>query len=105
MSLDADIGRLGSLIRQLQGALGGRTVRGGAGTVTFPGASVSNVATVTHGLGRTPAQVFIQGSGNGFRFSADITALNGTTFSFVAEAVDGGAKGPGGATFNWLVLG
>ena len=51
----AEIKRLASLIRQLQGALGGKTIRIGTQTLTWAGAvATSDFPTVTHGLSTTP---------------------------------------------------
>ena len=54
----ASTSRLETLIRQLQGLLGGAAWRGAGVTVTFPGGSqTSNAQTVTHGLGRAPTSI------------------------------------------------
>jgi hypothetical protein len=39
-----------TLIRQLQGAIGGKTIRSGTETLTFSASTDSGAVTVTHGL-------------------------------------------------------
>jgi hypothetical protein len=52
---DGTVNRIGSLIRQLQGALAGKAFRSGTGTLTWPGASgFTNTVTIAHGLDTTP---------------------------------------------------
>jgi hypothetical protein len=51
------IDRAFTLIRQLQGALDGKTIRAGSDTLTFAASTNSGTITVTHGLGATPGQV------------------------------------------------
>jgi hypothetical protein len=54
----SELQRQASLIRQLQGALGGKVIAVGASTVTWGGVFTnSGVTTVTHSLGRTPVIV------------------------------------------------
>jgi hypothetical protein len=48
---------LGTLVRQLQGALGGQTWRSGTAVLTFAAGTNSNTVTVTHDLGTTPTEV------------------------------------------------
>lgn len=57
MSVQSEFARLGALIRQLQGALGGKTIRGGQAACVFTASAVSAVAVVAHGLGTTPTEV------------------------------------------------
>lgn len=49
--------RLATLIRQLQGMLGGKSVRSGQSTLTFTAAVTSNTVSVTHGLRKVPTEV------------------------------------------------
>lgn len=70
------------LIRQLQGALGGRRLKMGSTTLTWTLSQVSGAATITHGLGEQPAlvvaTVMAVGSGqNAFVQYGNVTA---TTF-------------------------
>lgn len=58
MSLADDIQRAFRLIGQLQGALGGKTIRGGTDTVVFDGSSYqSAILDVPHDLGVVPETV------------------------------------------------
>lgn len=53
--IDQAVSRQGALIRQLQGALGGRGITGGQ--VTIGGASDSGL--ISHGLGAVPAWIAV----------------------------------------------
>lgn len=79
------------LIRQLQGALGGRRLMFGAGTWTWPGgAALSNTVAVTHGLGATPLFVFVCGAqAQGQVVAGDAFTYGATTFSTHGEFVGG----------------
>lgn len=96
---------LAVLIRQLQGMLGGKAIRTGSVSIHYSGAAVSDSTVVTHGLGSVPVYVGLMSAGNAFRAAFDVTAIDSSTFTVVAEAVDGGAKGPGNAAYYWLVIG
>jgi hypothetical protein len=93
------------LKRLEQGMLGGKVIRVGSVSIHYSGAAVSDSTVVTHGLGTVPAYVGLMSAGNGFRAAFDVTGIDASTFTVVAEAVDGGAKGPGNATYYWLVIG
>ena len=58
MSVESDIANLRSLVRQLQGMLGDKSIRVGKSSVTFTAASLSAQVAVPHGLGKTPVAVF-----------------------------------------------
>lgn len=47
------------LIRQLQGMLGGKSIRGGSATATFTAAPISAQVTIPHGLPTTPSEVLL----------------------------------------------
>lgn len=49
--------RIWSLVRQLQTALAGRTIRSGTATLTFSASTNSTGTVVTHGLGKVPTEV------------------------------------------------
>lgn len=105
---DPDINRLSSLIRQLQGMLGGKTVRVGVGNLTWPGAvSLSNQLTVPHGLGHVPIAVFVtvKTSGQGEVVAAHANA-DATNMFIQAQWVAGFAPGAGGTLpVSWMVVG
>jgi hypothetical protein len=48
------VSRIETLIRQLQGMLGGKMIRVGTDVLVFTAAATSATLTVNHGLGRTP---------------------------------------------------
>jgi hypothetical protein len=51
------IAQIQTLIRQLQGALGGKSFRSGTAGCVFTASAVSATATVAHGLPRSPSSV------------------------------------------------
>lgn len=94
---DPATSRVGSLIRQLQGALGGKTWRSGQASCVFSGGATSAVATVPHGLGATPSTVTF----GAFDLNVDGIALVGlddTNLQIQARYATGIA---GTATIMW----
>jgi hypothetical protein len=80
--------RQGSLIRQLQGALGGRSFTFGTATLTFTASTNSAGITVTHGLGKTPIGVLATGQmapAFGNIVTPNPTAIGATTFGLSGE--------------------
>lgn len=58
-----EVQQLASLIRQLQGALGGRVLAAGVQVLTWPGSSpFTNAVSVPHGLKEAPLGVFALGN-------------------------------------------
>lgn len=99
------LSRIETLVRQLQGLLGGLAIRAGAGTVTWPGGSQTSTAlTVTHGLGRTPvAVVATNTSAPNPMFTMNYTA---TTFQVVCGTNDLSSPANGVTNgFVWVAVG
>lgn len=89
---------------------GGRSlgIRAGVVAVTFPGAgSISNLATVTHGLGRTPLAVVVtaDGTAQGTVITADVRSIGATTFVVAAEFNNLFVPGGGGLNVYWIAIG
>lgn len=103
-----DPDRLSALLRQLQGALGGRSLRGGKAVLTFPGGSPnSGATTVTHNMGRVPSVTFgpIAGATPVVPF---VVAGSETTTSFQigGRMSDGSSPGAGGTQgVYWMAFG
>lgn len=100
-----DFQRHASLIRQLQGALGGMTIRGGTSTVAFTASTDSANQTVAHGLGRPPlAVVACAATAPAF---GDIPAFNAYGFTDTTFGIN--ARKPTASTINvgfyWLAVG
>lgn len=100
------------LIDQLNGLLidtGGRSVgiRFGSNTITWPGGSgTTSSTTVTHGLGRTPAGVYVSASTTLGGTHINATSVGATTFSVQGTTIDGSSPAGGTTgTFYWLVIG
>lgn len=101
-----DTGRLGSLIRQLQGALGGKTIKVGTDTVTFTAATNSAAKTVTHGLGTTPVAITAFGIGDTGVLGIFYDCINtpgSTSFDIVGYRPAGAISGT--KTFTWIAIG
>jgi hypothetical protein len=85
----------------------GRKIAFGNGNYGWPGGGIgSNNTVVTHGLGKTPLVVFVQG---GLTISFIITrvvARSTTTFTTNAITVDG-SNPPAGQVdpFDWIAIG
>jgi hypothetical protein len=77
----SDTDRLAVLIRQLQGALGGLSIRSGSATLQFTASATANV-TVTHGLTDTPTSVVatVDVSGTANHIHAEVFSVGATTF-------------------------
>lgn len=89
------------LIRQLQGAVGGKTVRSGSDAVSWPGGSrLTNATTVQHGLSSSPTSILLGSSS----INTHLAYSNVTTSSFdvTGNTIDG--TSPVAATsrsFSW----
>lgn len=94
--------RLASLIRQLQGALGGQNVRAGRVTVTFTASTTSNSVVVQHGVGRLPRVTFGATGSAGLNAKPSITAIDATSFTVQAK-YDSSVSGDVG--FDWHAIG
>lgn len=103
MDIYAELKRLGSLIRQLQGALGGKAFVGGNASISFSAASSSSV-TVTHGLGTTPTVVMAVASGNSSNVNCAVGAVGATTFTLKAQYLDGVSRTTSEPAY-WLAWG
>lgn len=75
-----ELKRLWSLIRQVQGALGGRTVRSGSTTITFTASNLSDVPTVTHDLGGTPSEVIVSTNSRVIHAASVSGSIDATSF-------------------------
>ena len=99
MDIYAELKRLGSLVRQLQGALGGKSLNTGTGSVAFSAASSANV-TVAHGLPGIPSYADAIATNSiaiGFKFvSADATNINFTAFTTGSTSITATI------TFDWF---
>jgi hypothetical protein len=106
---------LASLVRQLQGTLGGLaglTISVGVGTATWTAARVSAEETVTHdlagpdGTARTPLYVFVCGSTDqGAKVVAyHAFSYTATTFKTRGDFTDGTAP-TGDSDFVWIAVG
>jgi len=105
MSLASDIQRAFTLIRQLQGALDGKTIRVGTGTLVFTASTDSADATITHGLGTMPTTVLAcAASAPNF---TDIPSFNAHTLGATTFLMNGrkAAASTVNVTFYWLVIG
>jgi hypothetical protein len=90
------------LIRQLQGMLGGKSIRAGVADVSTS-AAVSGATTVTHGLGRTPMAVMLTALSSGVT-SENAASVGSTTFDINITYVDGTAR-TATVPVYWLVIG
>lgn len=94
---------LGVLVRQLQGALGGRALAAGQSTVSFSAASVSASKVVTHGLGSMPTfAACVPNNNTGIAYS--VVARTATTITVQGWTTAGGSI-TSTPTFDWLVIG
>lgn len=93
--------RLAALVRQLQGAVGGRKFRAGTASLSWSASTTAGV-TVTHGLGETPTVVLLTVHGTP---SALVTAhphtIGATTFAI--QGVHAGVVTET-RTVSWLAL-
>lgn len=107
MSIALD--RLATLVRQLQGALGGKTRVSGQATATWAaGAAAAGTVTVTHGLGATPEYVAAHSISTGGPYNVLVQPINvgATTFQLVAAFSNGATWAAGGShTIAWEAWG
>lgn len=98
--------RQGSLIRQLQGALGGKARRSGTAVLTWPGGSqVTNAPTVTHGLRRTPTEVVVSVQSTPVDAYAWTNGLGSATFGVAAKTSSAAPAAGTALTISWEVRG
>jgi hypothetical protein len=96
--------RLWPLIRQLQGALDGRTIRSGTETLTWSASANSGTVTVTHGLPAAPTEVTATSKGApGFGNipNCNVFAISDTTFALNAEVKTAFS---GSVTVSWIAV-
>lgn len=96
-----DAQRHAVLIRQLQGALDGKSTRSGAGSVTWPGGNrLTNATTVQHGLPAAPTTIRFGSSSTNMHLAySNVTA---SSFDVTGNTIDG--TSPAAATsrgFSW----
>jgi hypothetical protein len=95
------VDRLSVLVRQLQGMLGGKAIRGGTGEVTFTASNGSATTTIAHGLGGVPASVQItatEGVGINYQATKDATniyVIGDYPFGVLTDTL----------SFDWLAIG
>lgn len=95
------------LIRQLQGALDGKSIRIGTATLTYTASATSAATTIPHGLGTTPTHINSIGT-TGLAKLHVVNYVsgsrNGTDFQLQSETRDGAAV-TGSISVFWVVLG
>jgi hypothetical protein len=84
---------LGPLIRQLQGALGGRTIRAGVTTASFTASALSTDMSVDHGLPTTPIAVVVssqdrQAKAGAFGYTSTQFTLRAKYDSVITGTID-----------------
>jgi hypothetical protein len=98
--------RLWSLIRQLQGALDGKTIRSGTATLTWPGGSqTTSVATVTHGLPATPTEVVATAKNPPVDAWVWTGTPGATTVDLAARTSAAAPAGGTTVTVSWIAIG
>lgn len=100
----SSLDRLWSLIRQLQGAMGGKSERSGSSTLTFTASNLSDVPTITHGLGFEPTEVFVSTSSRVVHAGYVAGSADDTTFQVAGYHLTL-ATPTTTATVYWLVRG
>ena len=104
MDIFAELKRLGALIRQLQGALGGKAYASGSVTLSWSASTTSGDGVVAHGLPTTPTSV--QVTPRSIPFSGTITvkcrARDATNITINGEA---SSSSTGNVTVDWLAIG
>jgi len=96
-----------TLIRQLQGAMEGKTNRSGASNVTYPGASTfSNTKSVTHGLGKAPSEVQVTPYGTRWA-TVNLMSVDASQFTVQFQVNDTSVSPSSGTVqaFYWRVSG
>jgi hypothetical protein len=100
--MDTDLARAFSLIRQLQGALNGKTFRAGAFSGTTNG-SGEVVITVPHGMSNIPTAVLLTtNSSSGVQITARAINVGATTFDAYVVRSAAAAISVGG---YWVAIG
>jgi hypothetical protein len=103
MDLFAELQRLGSLIRQLQGALGGRSIATGSSSSVFTASASAADVTIAHGLPNAPtfARATCTNSGlvEWWVVSKDATSIVFRGYTTTNAAVTFTA------TFDWFAVG
>jgi hypothetical protein len=97
---------LAVLIGQLQGALGGKTIRVGTDTMTWTASTDAGPKTIAHGLGRAPVVVFVTNGDTvgSYPGIAAFTVLNVSATTFDTYGRTAGAITGTKAIF-WLAIG
>lgn len=102
--------RQDALIRQLQGALDGNRIRGGAATLTWPGGTIfSNSGFVLpHDIGTFP--IYVNGTAicpaGGFVFEVHPEFVNAANVQWRARTLDGTTPAAGTTKdFYWVAIG
>lgn len=105
--MTANLDRLWSLVRQLQGALDGKSKKSGTVVCTWPGGSqITNVPTVTHGLGKTPETVQLTVmSTSVISVWAWANSVGSTTFILAAQTSSAAPAAATTCTVAWEVTG
>jgi hypothetical protein len=106
----AGVNRVVDTLRSLVLNTGGVSLSLRVGTTTLTwanGAANSAVATVTHGLGRTPAAVLALGNGTGGPNLVVVQAftIGATTFQMQGGFLTGTSTGTTNVTTGWVVIG
>lgn len=107
MSVADDLRRAFALIRQLQGALGGKSLDGGSNTVSFPGGSPNSTQkTISHTLGRIPSSVVLTPESTSTPIAMYWVAGTFTTTGFdVIGKTTAGGNASGTVNFMWEARG
>lgn len=93
--------KLASLIRQLQGAMDGRSMKVGTGTATWTAAVSSANVVVNHGLSAAPT-VVVTGTRDDL-FGYAVTARTATTFTVKGFTTHNAAVSTS-RTFDWIAI-
>lgn len=106
---DGTITQIQALIRQLQGALGGRAITVGTVTFTFTASATSASVTVPHKLVRVPIAVIVAdwwlpGTATGSSVVRRDT-LTATTFDCRGQSDSAFGAFSGSVTTGWVAIG
>ena len=103
MDVFAELRRLGALIRQLQGALGGKSYTSGSLTLTWSSSTTSGDGVAAHGLPATPTSVLV--APRSIPFSGTITvkcrARDATNITINGEA---SSSSSGSVVVDWFAV-
>lgn len=90
-----------TLVRQLQGLLGGVAVKRGTGTCTWTASATSAATVVSHGLPTTPTSVLTASRNVPAEYA--VTARDATTFTVTGYTTTGVVI-TNTLTFDWVAL-